>query len=379
MNLVLEGRNVNVLWPRAVSLIHHIGEKSSSRAGDVLVAPHPVMSVYGAPCERVLFDETRDANPFFHLFECLWMMAGRRDAEFLNTFVKDFGDRFAEPNKGSIEGPYLWGAYGYRWKNWFSEISSNGEHQAIDQVERCIRRLREKPDDRRVVISMWDPTSDLYDPDDQDEEYGEPKDLPCNTHIYLRVQGDRGQVETGHGNVEDYDNRVLDMTVCCRSNDIVWGAYGANAVHFSFLQEYIAGRLGVAVGRLYQLSNNWHAYLGVLKKYVDRSGAAADTQNWNPPDLYNGGHVSAMPIGTDWREWDRDLASFMKLPMSRVQSYANPWFSTVAVPMYRAHAAWRDADPKNALDEIEMVAASDWYQAARSWLIRRADAKGALR
>jgi hypothetical protein len=55
---------------------HDHRKPQGSRAGDVLVAPHPVMSVTSIPTERVLFDPARDANPFFHLFESLWMLAG---------------------------------------------------------------------------------------------------------------------------------------------------------------------------------------------------------------------------------------------------------------------------------------------------------------
>ena len=43
-------------------------------------------------------------------------------------------------------------------------------------------------------------------------------------------------------------NGRLQMTVHCRSNDIIWGTYGANAVHFSILQEYVAARIGVDLG-----------------------------------------------------------------------------------------------------------------------------------
>jgi hypothetical protein len=50
------------------------------------------------------------------------------------------------------------------------------------------------------------------------------------------------------------------MTVCCRSNDMLWGAYGANVVHFSILQEVIAIELGVGIGVYRQVSNNFHLY-----------------------------------------------------------------------------------------------------------------------
>src|SRR5271154_5758040 len=41
---------------------------------------------YEKPDERVLFSQTRDANPFFHFFESLWILAGREDVEFLAQF-----------------------------------------------------------------------------------------------------------------------------------------------------------------------------------------------------------------------------------------------------------------------------------------------------
>jgi hypothetical protein len=50
------------------------------------------------------------------------------------------------------------------------------------------------------------------------------------------------------------------MTVLNRSNDIVWGCYGANAVHMSVLQEFVALAIGVPVGSYTQVSNDWHIY-----------------------------------------------------------------------------------------------------------------------
>ena len=71
------------------------------------------------------------------------------------------------------------------------------------------------------------------------------------------------------------------MTVCNRSNDMLWGAYGANAVHMSMLQEYLASRLEIAVGEYTQISDSFHVYqndvwerckeLGVIDIYSWRS------------------------------------------------------------------------------------------------------------
>ena len=71
---------------------------------------------------------------------------------------------------------------------------------------------------------------------------------PCNTQIYFWSR-----------------NGKLNMTVANRSNDMIWGAYGANAVHMSFLQEYVASMCGVKCGIYTQFTHNLHAYLDTLK------------------------------------------------------------------------------------------------------------------
>jgi hypothetical protein len=73
----INGKNVNELWARGLHTLKTFGIESDSRAGRVLVMQTPVTSVYRNPCERVLMDPLRDANPFFHLMESLWMLAGR--------------------------------------------------------------------------------------------------------------------------------------------------------------------------------------------------------------------------------------------------------------------------------------------------------------
>lgn len=327
MELIV-GRNVNDLYARGIERIRVLGRDQPSRAGDVIAAQMPVTSVYVHPEERVLLDPKRRANPFFHLMEALWMLNGNNDATFLDWYVHDFSSRFAE---GGIQ----WGAYGFRWR----------EHFAMDQLDVVVDALSADPYDRRVVISMWDPESDLG---------RSVKDVPCNTHVYPRIV-----------------NGKLDLTVCCRSNDIIWGAYGANAVHFSVLQEYLAGRIGVPMGILYQISNNWHAYTNVLDKFAPVGYTALS-------DGYQMGLVASTPIGTRWDVWDDDLDKFMDfhnklvatedhrdLPLHKFQ---NAWFRQVAVPM--AHTWWLHKKKKHDLARLEAaeVKASDWRMAAMMWL-----------
>ena len=76
---------------------------------------------------------------------------------------------------------------------------------------------------------------------------------PCNLIITFRIARDR-----------------LDMTVFNRSNDLVWGCCGANAVHFPMLQEYLAGRMEVDVGGYWQVSTNLHLYEEHIKMFQER-------------------------------------------------------------------------------------------------------------
>jgi hypothetical protein len=200
----IEARNVHAALPEALQIITTHAERDNSRNGPVYVAPFPVNTCYRRPTERVIFWGDRDANPFFHFMEALWMLCGRNDVAFPAAYarqIKEYSD----------DGLTFWGAYGNRWRYWFS----------FDQLNWAIRRLRANPEDRRVVIAMWDGGLDPQKVNDGG------KDVPCNTQIFLSAR--RKMAET--------DIRVLDMQVCCRSNDILWGAYGANAVHFSMLQE----------------------------------------------------------------------------------------------------------------------------------------------
>jgi len=314
--LVIEGRNVNDLFAKGVYYLKEWGARSPSRAGDVVVLDSPVMSVYHKPCERVLFDPTRDANPFFHLFESIWMLAGRSDAEFLNRFVKDFGARCAE------EDDILWGAYGHRWRR----------HFEIDQINVCVSQLRANPKERRVVIAMWDPHMDLG---------VSKKDLPCNTHIYLRVVRDK-----------------LDMMINCRSNDILWGAYGANAVHFSVLQEVMAAGIGVPVGLLYQNSWNWHAYTPVL-----------DKQNPRGTDPYEEALVRPSPMVDHYDTFFQECESFCRGDVEI--TYRNEWFRHTAFPMLSVHKTYKVDGAAAAFQMAPIIHAQDWRLAAIQWLERR--------
>lgn len=328
---VLKVRNVNGAFRDGTLLLLRDATREESRAGSVLVSRAPVTTVYMRPMERVLFHSARDANPVFHLMESLWMLAGRNDARWLDQFVSDFSARFAEAD--GIQH----GAYGYRWRN----------HFGADQLDVVVELLKANPSDRRAVITMWDPPRDLG---------ADKKDVPCNTHIYPRVRGG-----------------YLDITVCCRSNDAVWGAYGANAVHFSVLQEYLAARLGLYSGTYYQISNNFHVYEAVLEKL-----ALAESSLWTGHcDLYADTLVKATPIVTDPERFDQDLSHFFDVTAGPTHHaayahlYRNAFFPEIAVPLFIWYKRWRAGDRVN----FELARETDWSLATAAWAVRRMTGK----
>ena len=355
---VIRSRNVNGLFVEGLQHLASVGEHGDSRAGRVVTAPWPVMSVYESPQERVLLDSRRDANPFFHLMEGLWMLAGRDDAAFLDNYVKDFGSRFAE--NGIVHG-----AYGKRWR------TSLG----FDQLDEIVCRLRADPTDRQCVLQMWDASDQTNQCLEcgwkgSDDLIGSWKDRPCNTHCYFRIR------EMATALVQDYakvqSGPVLDMTICCRSNDIVWGAYGANAVHMSMLMEYVAGRVGVGVGTMYQLSNNYHGYVDMLDKIGDPDGLDGS-------DPYEDGVVRSVAMADDWESWDDDLTQFMAwhenigVDALHSASFKNKWFMDVAAPIAATNWLWKRKQHEDAMQQVRKIAAPDWRTACQEWLNRRID------
>lgn len=327
---VIRARNVNHAYCQGITYLRQHGQHAKSRAGDVLQAVLPVTTVYTHPMERVLFVHDRNANPIFHVMEALWMLAGRKDATWLDQFVSDFSARFAEPD-GMQHG-----AYGFRWRRHF-DLAGGGE-EPLDQLEAVITALRQNKSDRRVVIQMWDPMADLR---------ADKKDVPCNLNVTPRIV-----------------NGCLDITVMCRSNDAIYGAYGANAVHFSVLQEYLAAKIGVKVGTYYQISNNFHLYTDVLYK-IHKYGTPP-SHDWQ----YEYRAVAPTSVVTNPTTFDQELQHFMAAPSNMEPSdFTNEFFRDIAIPMLTANDWRKRGELDKALGACaNMSQYSDWRFATESWL-----------
>lgn len=313
-------------------VLSYAGPPRSSRNGPVRAMDEPLIISYDRPDQRVLLYPEREANPFFHLYECLWMMAGRRDVAGVARYVPGMRN-FAD------DGRTFNAAYGYRWRRHW---------QGVDQLVWAIERLSDTAlalEDRRCHISMWDPRRDTKP----------TLDVPCNHGISFRCRSN------GH----------LDMTVYNRSNDLVLGAFGANVVHMSFLHELVAGAVGLPLGRYHQVTNDMHIYLehDVTPRVIPLAGT------WTPEtDDYNTGRVGPFPIiSTHWKEWFEDLDLFLKY--GNVVGLRDRFFRRVAGPVVLAHDHYFEHRGEDrytgALDILAQCLASDWRVACEEWIMRR--------
>lgn len=382
----LKTRNVNSAFKELIEVftkqsINHEPEivKEKTRNGNVLKIEEPVTITYSHPRERVLINKSRNANPFFHLYESLWMLAGRNDIAPLAVYNKkmlDFSD----------DGKTQNGAYGYRWRNAFHEaVMGSGWSQRSgwsqsDQLDILVKHLQQQPNSRRAVLQMWNVDDDLlkinprpkYLGGGEWETDGVPptKDCCCNLSVMFSLR----KVEipkTPNPLVPDSVHYELDMTVTNRSNDLIWGCLGANYVHFTILQEYMAARLEAEVGVYNHFTNNLHVYDWNWKP----EEWLASHDNHNP---WSGGY-DKYNLVKDPNIFEVEVKEFVETfskPMeySHTTCYREPFLQMVAAPMMRTFHLYKSKDRMTKLDalvEVQGIQDVAWKTACLDWLQNR--------
>ena len=340
---VITARNVNGAYRSGLRFIVQDGEKEETPNGAVLRASTSVATVFRHPQERVLMSPQRNANPFFHLFEALWMLSGQQDVMMLRQFAD--------------ESVVVHSAFGHRWRNWPSPEPYGNAVNSFDQLNFVIRALRKNPSDRRVVVGMWDPRRDL----------NENCEVPENLTIKVGI---------AHGK--------LNMIAFNRSSDVIQGCYGANAVHLSMLQEYLAACINVAVGTLTQISTDYHVYLD--RPYFLSEYFPLVDEHLTIHEPYADMMVYPLVHAPD--VFDEELAAFMSFiaddslyradRIAIVQAFRNKFLWAVALPMYLAHIYIRQRDYPNALQVLITEHEHylhplpiDWICACAAWIERR--------
>jgi thymidylate synthase len=364
----------------------------------------PVLITYSHPKERVLFNAARDANPFFTLYEQLWMLAGRNDVDSVAYYVKKMME-FSDDGK-TLNGS----AYGYRWRAATThpnaaEYSVSG-YGRVDQLDVIVEHLKADPNSRRAVLTMWNVEDDLlkigckveHRPINEDcnlnnngnrctcpPEYPPSKDVCCNLNVMFSLREVVKDIEQPY-DAEELGQRIyptetrryLDMTVTNRSNDMVLGMLGSDYATFTILQEYMAARLGVEVGKYNHFTNNLHVY----------------TWNWKPDEWLAeevktlDGYQSMRLLGTEKPEmfklvplvkdpavFDREVQSVVTNCDGRKRTWRfkceELFLDGVALPMFDAHYVYKHGSMEEALKYAREIQADDWRIACTNWLQRR--------
>lgn len=339
-----EVHHLNHMWHRLCKEMSKRGERVDTRNGPAYRLPGTWCITVREPRKRVLFDAKRNCNHVFHLMESIWMLAGGRDTAFVSQFNSNIANY-------SDDGAVFHAAYGHRWRS----------HFGVDQVAYAIKALAADPNDRRVVISMWDASSD--------GNGVEGKDFPCNLMIipHLYTSSLSGKTH-------------LNFTIINRSNDLVWGLCGANAVHMSMLQEFMAGALGAEVGVWDHITNNLHAY----ESHMDlvREVGARDNKNEASYELWSGsyggqyGKMAEIPMIVNPDNWEDFLVECAELCDGKQEGFRNAFLEDTVEPVWASWREWKAGNYEDAIDIAESIDQHDWRTAIVQWYKRALKKKG---
>ena len=307
----LKGDTADELFSEACWKFKHRAQIEETRNGKVLAMQEPALIELSDPMHRILYNNERDANPFFHLMESIWMWAGRNDVEWIQQFNKGIA-QYADDG-------ILHGAYGNRWQH----------HFGVSQLNYLVKQIEADPTSRQHVLQMWDHYDLTVD----------KRDKPCNISICFRVS-----------------NGYLDMTVFNRSNDLVWGALGANIVHMTMLHELMASASNQRLGVYRVISNNLHLY----EQHWDLMDGAINADIWKHTKRPT--PLALSPAKIDLEAWLTDAESFCH----GYTEFTHHWFRDVAKPMEQAYL--NKAKRASLINEIKCPA---WRGAADLWQERR--------
>ena len=152
------------------------------------------------------------------IHELIWLLSGNTNIKYLHDNNVTIWDEWADEN-GDL-GP----VYGHQWRNFNS--------QGIDQIKDVIERIKKNPQDRRLIVTAWNPA--------QINEMALP---PCHCFFQFDVTPD------GKLNCQLYQ----------RSCDMFLGV-PFNIASYSLLTMMVAQVCGLKPGEFVHTLGNAHIY-----------------------------------------------------------------------------------------------------------------------
>ena len=152
------------------------------------------------------------------IHELIWLLSGNTNIKYLHDNNVTIWDEWADEN-GDL-GP----VYGHQWRNFNS--------QGIDQIKDVIERIKKNPQDRRLIVSAWNPA--------QIDQMALP---PCHCFFQFDVTPDG----------------KLNCMLYQRSCDMFLGV-PFNIASYSLLTMMVAQVCGLKPGEFVHTLGNAHIY-----------------------------------------------------------------------------------------------------------------------
>ena len=176
------------------------------------------------------------------IYELLWFIKGDTNVKYL----QDNGVRIW--NEWADEDGNLGPVYGSQWRNW------NGE--GIDQLAEVIERIKNNPNDRRMIVTAWNPS-----------KIGQMKLPPCHMLFQFYVA-----------------NGKLSCMLYQRSCDMFLGV-PFNIASYALLTMMIAQVSGLKAGEFIHTLGDTHIYhnhFEQVKEQLSRTPLPLPTMKINP-------------------------------------------------------------------------------------------------
>lgn len=232
------------------------------------------------PRARLSRSETK-GKVFSGLGELLWYLSGQNNLDFIEYYIPKYRDE-------SEDGKTIYGGYGPRLHK---------EIDGVNQIDNAINILTNRGDSRRAVIQIFD-AKDIV---------GVHKEIPCTCVIQLLRRND-----------------LLHMVVYMRSNDAFLGL-SHDIFAFTMLQEMIAKRLNIEIGKYRHSVGSLHLY----ERQVNQTMQYLN-EGWQSTDL--NASMPSMPDGDPWQYIPLLLDNEQKIRLGQ-----NISLGAIRIPPY-----WKD-------------------------------------
>ncbi len=195
------------------------------------------------------------------LHELLWFVRGETHVKSLQDLGVSIWDEWATAEQTAKFGRSagdLGPVYGHQWRNFGATVQGDGGYanDGVDQLQRVMTELRERPMSRRLVVSGWNP-----------KEADQVALPPCHTMFQFYVA-----------------DGELSCHLYQRSADFFLGV-PFNIASYALLTMMVAQVSGLRLGDFVQSFGDVHVYLNHLEQAAEqlsRSPRRLPTMKLNP-------------------------------------------------------------------------------------------------